>query len=248
MFTLLGKIRRRLFKKDKFRQYLPYAVGEIFLVVIGILIAIQINNWNDDRIRERDKNKLLASLQVDFQQNLNQLDTVMYYDNLVMASSFEFLDIRVGDTILTNSQYMRELLQNTSWNWTYDPLNGALRSGISSGVINSIRNDSLISALFSWQDVVADAKENEERSLTTRLAAKSVIEKHVRNVDYRSTDRTEMGDSKFPSDYAGLVSDPLFEDYISDRYARMRDAVLELRTVRELNVNILRMIESELSD
>ncbi len=119
MLNFLRKIRRRMFVKDKFQQYLIYAIGEIFLVVIGILIAIQINNWNDDRIGERTKNKLLRSLQVDFQKNLQQLDTVMYYDNLVIDSSFEFLQVQVGDSVLENIQQMRELLQNTSWNWTY---------------------------------------------------------------------------------------------------------------------------------
>ena len=70
-----------------------------------------------------------------------------------------------------------------------------------------------------------------------------MIEKHVRNVNYRSKDRTELGQSKFESDYHSLIRDPLFEDYISDRYSRMLDAVLELETVRELNVQILQLIE-----
>jgi len=149
---------------------------------------------------------------------------------------------------VNDTEYLSLLLQNTSWNWTYDPQNGALRSGISSGDINLIKNEELINALFGWRDVVADAKENEERSLMTRLEAKSVIEKHVRNVDYRSRDRKELGQSKFESDYEGLIRDPLFEDYISDRYSRMLDAVLELKTVRELNVQILELIDEEQSE
>jgi len=222
-----------------------YAIGEIVLVVIGILIALQVNDWNDYRKGLVRRNSLLKSLRVEFTQNLDQLDTVLAYDSLVVESSLEFLRLESDDPIVKDSSYMALLLQNTSWNWTYDPQNGALRSGISSGDINLITNEELINALFGWRDVVADAKENEDRSLFTRLEAKSVIEKHVRNVNYRSTDRTELGRSEFKSDYQGLIRDPLFEDYISDRYSRMLDAVQELKTVRELNVQILELIQEE---
>ncbi|MEL4456456.1 hypothetical protein [Lutimonas vermicola] len=94
---------------------------------------------------------------------------------------------------------------------------------------------------------MADAQENEERALYTRLEGDHVIAKHIRNIDYRSTDRRELGKSKFNSDYKGLVLDPLLEDYISNRYARMLDAVNELNDVRDLNVRILQLIEKELN-
>lgn len=226
-------------------KYARYTIGEILLVVAGILIALQVNDWNDNRKDILKRNSLVKSLKVEFTENLNQLDTILAYDSLVVESSLEFLKLKVDDPIVKDSNYMALLLQNTSWNWTYDPQNGALRSGISSGDINLITNEKLINALFGWRDVVADAKENEDRSLFTRLEAKTVIEKHVRNVDYRSKDRTELGQSKFKSDYEALLRDPLFEDYISDRYSRMLDAVLELETVRELNVQILQLIEEE---
>ena len=79
------------------------------------------------------------------------------------------------------------------------------------------------------------------------IRSKPVIEKYIRNVNYRSTERKELGKSKFPSDYKGLVLDPLFEDYISDRYSRMLDAINELKDVRELNFKILQMIDGEIN-
>ncbi|MBT8272644.1 MAG: hypothetical protein KJO77_02485, partial [Bacteroidia bacterium] len=54
MITFFRRIRQNLLAESKFSKYLIYAIGEIFLVVIGILIALQINNWNqagkDDKI------------------------------------------------------------------------------------------------------------------------------------------------------------------------------------------------------
>ena len=57
MIKFFRKIRQRLLTENKFSKYLLYAIGEIVLVVIGILIALQINNWNEgrkDRVREKE--------------------------------------------------------------------------------------------------------------------------------------------------------------------------------------------------
>ena len=51
MINLFGRIRKKLSDDNKPLKYMMYALGEIILVVIGILIALQINNWNEDRKR-----------------------------------------------------------------------------------------------------------------------------------------------------------------------------------------------------
>ncbi|MGB5316110.1 MAG: DUF6090 family protein [Robiginitalea sp.] len=52
MIKFFRKIRQRLLTENNFNRYLVYAIGEIILVVIGILIALQINNWNQNRLNE----------------------------------------------------------------------------------------------------------------------------------------------------------------------------------------------------
>ena len=62
MLQFFRKIRRQLLTENKFNQYMLYAVGEILLVVIGILLALQINNWN-----ENNKNN---ALQINYMKGL----------------------------------------------------------------------------------------------------------------------------------------------------------------------------------
>ena len=50
MIKLFRKIRQGLLTENKFGKYVLYAIGEIVLVVIGILIALQVNNWNENRL------------------------------------------------------------------------------------------------------------------------------------------------------------------------------------------------------
>lgn len=74
MIKFFRKIRQKLLSENKFSNYLLYAMGEIFLVVIGILIALQINNWNDDRKEQKELEVYLLKISNDVQQDLLQLE------------------------------------------------------------------------------------------------------------------------------------------------------------------------------
>ncbi len=246
MIKFFRKIRQNLIMENKTSKYLKYAIGEIVLVMIGILLALQVNNWNEARKDHDKKIALLKSLKVEFALNLKQLDSVMYYDNLVVKSTYWFLHLDPENAVAKNTDSLREKLQQTSWLWTFDAQNGALRSGISSGNIHLIKNDSLINLLFSWQDIVADAKENEDRSIDLRLKSNYILDRYIRIIDYRKIIHPDLGNSKFQSDYFALIKDPVFEDYISERYTFMQDALNELYLVRNQNLKILELLNSEL--
>ena len=65
MIKFFRKIRQNLLAEGKTGKYLKYAVGEIILVVIGILIALQINNWNENRKLQIKSYDYLKRLKVD---------------------------------------------------------------------------------------------------------------------------------------------------------------------------------------
>ena len=74
MIKFFRRIRQRLLSENKFSKYLIYAIGEIILVVIGILIALQINNWNEERKESAIIKTYLKSMLVDLKNDANRFD------------------------------------------------------------------------------------------------------------------------------------------------------------------------------
>ena len=74
MITLFRRIRQKLTDSGSITKYLLYAVGEILLVVIGILIALQVNNWNENRKGQALSNQYLISLHADLSEDLEMLN------------------------------------------------------------------------------------------------------------------------------------------------------------------------------
>ncbi|WP_299121724.1 DUF6090 family protein [uncultured Winogradskyella sp.] len=70
MIKFFRKIRQSLLSENKFSKYIIYAIGEIILVVIGILIALQINNWNDSRNKEQKTTTLLLDVLNEIEKNI----------------------------------------------------------------------------------------------------------------------------------------------------------------------------------
>ena len=73
MIKFFRKIRQNLLMENKTSKYFKYAIGEIILVVIGILIALQINNWNEDRKIRKAEKELFQNILTDLRFDENRI-------------------------------------------------------------------------------------------------------------------------------------------------------------------------------
>tara|TARA_R110002167_G_scaffold29977_14_gene99537 strand:- start:65 stop:760 length:696 start_codon:yes stop_codon:yes gene_type:complete len=128
------KIRKRLISDHKLNRYLIYALGEIVLVVIGILIALQINNWNEQRKNQNKDKVLLSQLLEENNANHFELTEDANRDALVLKM-FAFSDfLKTGGIEHKSTQlksHLSILLQATSYtfseNYLYSYINSNLQ-------------------------------------------------------------------------------------------------------------------------
>ena len=77
MINFFRKIRKQLADDNKPLKYMRYAIGEILLVVIGILIALQINTWNEERREKRLAQTYLENLKLDLMSDKIALEKAL---------------------------------------------------------------------------------------------------------------------------------------------------------------------------
>lgn len=92
MIQFFRRIRQQLLTKNKFSKYLLYAIGEIILVVIGILIALQINNWNENRKLRGIEIETLKELRSDLSQSLHDITSDQEYFQYCKKSTTYILE------------------------------------------------------------------------------------------------------------------------------------------------------------
>ena len=117
--------------------------------------------------------------------------------------------------VIVDNVVFHEPLQHLSYTWTFNPINGALRSGTSSGQIHLINNDRLVELLFSWEDIVEDSYEEALRLRNYQMISLPFRSKYIRFHDVWVKDFSGLINSNYTSDYNGLFKDVLFEDYAS---------------------------------
>ena len=162
MLRFFRHIRQRLLTDNKFSKYLLYAVGEILLVVIGILIALQVNNQNEERIERSFERKMLAELHASIQNNIEYLEMAINGNDDARKSCQLILDhfeagLPYHDTL--DDHFSKSLF------WFHPSLDNNAYESLKSYGLHLISNDSIRLALgdiYEWSFVDRYSNRQEE--------------------------------------------------------------------------------------
>lgn len=139
-----------------------YAFGEIILVVIGILIALQINNWNEFRKERKRENMYLMSLQSDLHESQLELKRVIKKTDTIAMATNRLLSYSM-DTVKMPPAGVFDSLVLKTFGYTVAMTNEGTINDISgSGDLKVIRNDSLRRMIASWNASFKMIREREE--------------------------------------------------------------------------------------
>lgn len=128
-------------------RYFKYAIGEIILVVIGILIALSINNWNQDRKSNNQELKYLKNLQSDLWLEYENNDSIIEYRWGAAKAAAYLLDVKTlqtSDDLILLETKINEVFERKN----FIPTNNTYKELLSSGNLNYITNDSIKNSLL----------------------------------------------------------------------------------------------------
>ncbi|NNC50520.1 MAG: hypothetical protein HKO01_08315 [Flaviramulus sp.] len=218
MIKFFRKIRYDLMEKNKTGKYLKYAIGEILLVVIGILIALSINNWNQKRLEINQEKITLSNLNEEFQDNLRDLDSI----NAKLSNTIANMENLFAMFNKEESQYasttLDSIISKVLTSPTWKPSEFVLNDLKNSGGLSKLRNKELKKLLFQWTRYYYEMKEMATQTEKTSIDIVEFLKIHgsLRNVD--ASDSSFMYErSKLNIDNLSLLQNPQFENYIDDK-------------------------------
>ena len=163
MIKLFRKIRQNLLLTGSTGKYLQYAIGEIVLVVIGILIALSINNWNEANKIERKKQKLVTSLIEDFEFNRDILknSTIIKQDSII-AQMDTFFSLTKSNTQLVSADSLRKLAGGFFRSFSFIPNLTSYNEAVASGNLSLLQNKALLEEFTLFNRAYDDFRKFEE--------------------------------------------------------------------------------------
>lgn len=163
MIKFFRKIRLNLLSENKFTKYLFYALGEIILVVIGILIALAINNANQNRIKSNNEQTYLTGLEQEFKTSRLKLQELISINKRNCEGSKKILEyITYNDNNLSEAAFSNLLYNTFSNDISFNPNNSLLNEMINSGNLKILSNDELRKRLTNWLSTMEDISRQEK--------------------------------------------------------------------------------------
>ncbi|WP_323789792.1 DUF6090 family protein [Psychroserpens sp.] len=250
MIKFFRKIRYDLMGKNKTGKYLKYAIGEIVLVVLGILIALQLNNYNDTLKQHKQEQKILQNLKLDFDYNLSELERNI--QNLKNNKKAGLKIISQTGNKISNNFSIDSLIDQITFTPVYFPQNGFLLELVNSGKLGIISNETLRNRLSSWFPTLETLHDREQIALEYNRHLVLYIIKNGSwlNADKMSTDQQiraiDFPASGFDIDNNEMLKSSEFENFVENQIVNQTILLGRQEKCINLNKEIIELLDIEI--
>ncbi len=232
--TVFRKIRKKLLNSGKLKSYLAYALGEILLIAIGILIAWKINDLNEIRKNRIVELKIYESLYEELNMNLKILNTSIdrYSEtSKIIAGTMNYIGLPPEEI----SSGAKDTIVRINYSQT-NLLDGALNSVISTTKFELIESDSLKSLITNYPGEIQKLKSIDSKIKEIVLdRLQPTLEKHLALKDMLSKDNPKYTRIKAfgePSDYQKLLHSKDYQNSLVDRLLQTENLLTSAKKLR----------------
>lgn len=244
MFRLFRHARDAALANRKLLRFLRYSLGELFLVVAGILIALQIDDWNEDRKKVLRETRILIDIKADIQANIENLEEGIRLLEKLRANTLNVIrhyEQRIG----FNASVASSLEYFLGW-WDPDFRQASFENLKSEGV-NIISNHSLRKEIINLFDVEMDILDVSEVNRLNGLFENMLIPIQRRHFYRDHTSREETWPFR-PTDYERMMRDPEFYSVCTEYAYRQTRSIERFKAFNEASRQLIARIDAELAE
>ena len=183
MIKILRKTKNDMINENQPTKYFLIAFGEIVLVVIGILIALQVNNWQIERTNAKQEINILLQLKKEYADNLKEIEQKIQLRHAINTSIYTLINYSDEGVDGVSIDSIAKHVTRTRYNPTFDGPTGVTNDLLSSGKLYLLQNTELRNLLTNWSGTTQKVIE-EEQFLVNHILPK-YIDYIGRNYDAR---------------------------------------------------------------
>ena len=216
MIKFFRKLRQNFIAEGKTLNYVKYAIGEIILVVIGILIALEVNNWNNERKDSIKENYYLNSIKSSIQLSQNELNRVINdAENIYSCADTLFLLLAHKEDQYLNGIFLDSLLISAG-DYSKISLNdGGIQEILNTGSLDLIKDERIRIVLASWDERMHNIRKWEDE---TQYISRNYMEYLIKFLDYSRYELDSLNSVVIPEKRLSLLNDPMIKNYLSQIY------------------------------
>lgn len=233
---ILKNIRRKLATENKTAAYLRYALGEILLVVIGILIALQVNNWNENRKEHIREVQYLKNLKQDLDQQLININAQLDFEKKIIKISNSLIKTYNDNQRFPDNPEVFNKITQISPRKSFRSVNATFSDMESSGALNLIADPALRKEIINYyQDL--ETKETiiqHNNNMVDNLFIKQILDKTLfttSNYNHLIYQLLKINKNVFDVDTLANVSNPELNKHLYSRANEPQNQIALLSSI-----------------
>ena len=148
---LSREIRQSLITEGNFKRYTLYAIGEILLVMIGISLAFQVDNWNEDRIKKTAEIRYYENIKDQISDDKDLIQSQMEFNHYYMTQ-FKYANEIIEANDRTKMDTLGLIIRNLTQYSDFDRQGNIYETMVNSGEIKILRNHSIVNGIRELEE------------------------------------------------------------------------------------------------
>lgn len=249
MIKFFRRIRQKLVEEGNLKRYLIYAIGEILLVIIGILIALFINDWRNDLNAQKTESLIIESLHIEFSAGNVAIQEFIEINENIIETNKSLLSYCLNVETEFEEATFDSLFYHAAWSESLRLNQGVFKELLNTGNLSKLSNTKLRVLLSSWDELLEKVGRSDQVGLD--YLQDKLMNYFDQNLSYAMMSKDEklgLGNLQLKGrersiDKISVATDLEFENFIFNQIWFTQSKVNRAKELLALNIEIIDEIQ-----